>query len=187
MGVGTGAYILTLHAIRHPNRMIGLILISSASQRASWWEWSFGRAALMSLRWPQTRHFAIEHFIQRLVTGRSLDLLHTIRTSISSISSEALYHYLKAVIDRRDLTSQIKHLQLTRVLVMWGYKALYKEDSQELNRAFEDKDRIAWIEVDECGNLLTEEAPFRILEEVKTFVRGLQSRGHCLDFLGLDS
>eukprot|EP00210_Caulerpa_lentillifera_P009105 g8683.t1 len=186
MGVGAGGYVLTLHATRHPKSMLGLILISPAATKASWWELCFGNAVLLALKWSKTRHLATEHLVQRLVTGKSTDLLHTLKAGVSSISSNGLYHYLNAVLSRGDLTQQIKQLRLKRVLLMWGYQAFYKQDSQELNRAYGDKEHIAWVEVDECGNLMTEECPFRILEELKTYIRGLQMHGHCLDFVGMD-
>lgn len=183
MGVGVGGYVLALHSIKYPEHVFGLILLSPAFQRASWLEWSFGSAVLwyLNLRGKIDSRIA-DHVIQRLTTGRSSDLTQTLKHAIQEMSPSGLWHYFNAALARSDLTSEVQKLKVKRLLLLWGYEALYKQDSQEMNRAFPFKDRLGWAEIDACGNLLTEECPFRILEEMQFYTRALQTQGHCLEW-----
>ena len=174
---------MTLHAVNYPKSVFALVLLSPACTQASWWEWSFGSVALWFMKFRGLYGFVLDHLVHRLVSGRSAELMLTLKKAIGQMSPSGVYHYLAAVLSRPDLTSKIKELQTERVLLLWGYEALYRTDSCEMNREFvRHRDRVGWSEIDNCGVLLTEECPFRILDEMSSFVRALQARGYCLDW-----
>ena len=178
MGVGAGGYVLAAHSIQYPDSVFGLILLSPAVRCASWWELSFGMAIHWYLNLRGIERLVTEHFVQRLTSGRSSDLTHNLKQAIQGMSRCGLMDYFNATLSRPDLISKIGGLKVKRLLLLWGYESIYKHDSRELNRHFPSKERIGWAEIDECGTLLTEECPFRILEEMKLYIQALQTQGY---------
>ncbi|XP_060210491.1 protein NDL2-like [Lycium barbarum] len=74
MRVTTGAYILTLSAIKHTQRVVGLILISSLCKASSWTEWMCNKVMTNLLYFcgmcNLVKELLMLHYFSKEVRGR---------------------------------------------------------------------------------------------------------------------
>ena len=85
-------------------------------------------------------------------------------------------HYLGATLNRPDLSDDIKKLKC-RVLLLTGEQSIYRNDSLHINTII-DHSNAAWVELEECGCLATEEKASELLSPITLFLTALQQTGY---------
>lgn len=184
LGVGTGAYLLALHASTFSAKspFVGLILISPCCKKSGWWEWMSGSwtaSRLEKFGWSKGTK---NHFIQRLfapattqVLGGDSDLMKAFRRNIQGIDPKGVAHYLRACLGRSDIRALLHNISC-RVLLVYGAQGMYQSDCLELASSV-NKSRFALVEIDRAGVLVNEERPMDLLSPFQLFLTALQLEG----------
>lgn len=189
LGVGAGAYVLCRASLSFPSAFAGLALFSPCCRRPNWTEYAFGQAAVGCLALYGWRSRLVKgHIYQRLFSARISahsaeyvsELLYTFDKEVEKIDPRAVRSYLSATVRRGDLRGDVKYKPGLgcQCLLFACLESIYKEESLELNFLL-DPERSDYMEVFECGTLVTEEKPQETLAPLDQFVRLLQQRGLC--------
>jgi len=178
LGVTGGAYILSLFACKHPDRALGLILVSPLARTPSWTEWMHNQAMISLLYFCGMTGFVKERLFQRYFSlevrdaaiSEEADALTTIRRYMDDRRSKNVLRFLQALHQRRDLTENLKKMKC-RTLILVGEQSPFHREAVHISNAMNRRYN-ALIEVEGCGSLVTEERPQAMLVPIELFLTG---------------
>ncbi|KAA8536974.1 hypothetical protein F0562_029452 [Nyssa sinensis] len=178
LGVTAGAYILTLFAMKYRERVLGLILVSPVCKAPSWTEWLYNKVLLNLLYFYGMCGLLKECLLQRYFSkelrcgmdGAESDAIQACRRLLDERQSLNVMRFLQAMNERHDLTEGLKKLQC-RTLIFVGECSPFHTESVYMNTIM-DKRICAFVEVESCGSLVTEEHPFAMVIPIEFFLMG---------------
>eukprot|EP00249_Psilotum_nudum_P015558 c25391_g1_i1 orf=397-1449(-) len=177
MGVTAGAYILTLLALNHSKRVLGLILVSPLSQVPSWKEWFYNKLIMGLLYFYGMSSLVKETLLQRYFSqelrsmpGGESDIVQACRRLLDERQAKNVMRLLQAIHQRRDITQRLKTLKC-RTLIFVGEHSSFLHEAVHINHHM-DKRFSALVEVKSCGSLVTEEQPHSMLIPLEYFLMG---------------
>lgn len=175
MGVMAGAYILTLFALKHRDRVLGLILVSPLCRAPSWSEWFHNKLMANVLYFYGMCNIVKDTLLQRYFSqdlrtgaGYESDIVQACRRLLDERQSVNVMRFLQAIDKRADLTDRLKKLDCRTLIFTGEHSPFYKEAvhvSKEMDRRF-----TALVEVQACGSLVTEEQPHSMLVPIEYFL-----------------
>ncbi|GFZ16677.1 N-MYC downregulated-like 2 [Actinidia rufa] len=177
MGVTAGAYILSLFAIKYPQRVLGLILVSPLCKAPSWTEWLYNKAlsnfvyfyGMCSL----TKELLVMRYFGKEVRGNSQvpesDIVQACRRLLDERQSPNVLRFLEAINGRPDITEGLKKLQC-RSLIFVGENSPFHAEALHMTSNLDRS--CALVEVQACGSLVTEEQPHTMLIPMEYFLTG---------------
>lgn len=176
MGVTAGAYILTLFATKHRERVIGLILISPLCKAPSWTEWLYAKVMLNMLHYygmcGLIKEFLLQRYFSKEVRGGpqvlESDIVQACRSLLDERQSTNVWRFLQAMNGRQDITDRLKKLQC-RTLVFVGDNSPFHSEALHMTSKL-DKRYTALVEVQACGSMVTEEQPHAMLIPMEYFL-----------------
>ncbi|CAN4097526.1 unnamed protein product [Withania somnifera] len=178
MGVIAGAYILTLFAIKHRERVLGLVLVSPLCRAASWTEWFYNKVMSNLLYFygmcGVLKEFLLHRYFSKEVHGSAdvpeSDIAQACRRLLDERQSMNIWRFLQAIDGRPDITDGLKTLKC-RTLIFVGEDSPFHSEAlhmtAKLNRRFS-----ALVEVQACGSMVTEEQPHAMLIPMEFFLMG---------------
>lgn len=177
MGVIAGAYILTHFALKHSDRVLGLILVSPLCRSASWSEWFYGKLTVNVLYFYGVCSMVKDTLLQRYFgqelragSGNESDIVQACRRILDERQGVNVMRYLQAILQRRDLTDGLRKLSCRTLIFVGEHSPFHSEAihmSKEMDRRFS-----ALVEVQACGSLVTEEQPHAMLIPIEYFLMG---------------
>uniref|UniRef100_A0A5B7AAI8 Putative pollen-specific protein SF21 n=1 Tax=Davidia involucrata TaxID=16924 RepID=A0A5B7AAI8_DAVIN len=178
LGVTAGAYILTLFAMKYRERVLGLILVSPICKAPSWTEWLYNKVLLNLLYFYGMCGLLKECLLQRYFSkelrcgmhGAESDSIQACRRLLDERQSLNVMRFLQAMNERHDLTEDLKKLRC-RTLIFVGENSPFHAESVYMN-AVMDKRICAFVEVESCGSLVTEEHPYAMVIPIEFFLMG---------------
>ncbi|KAH7299631.1 hypothetical protein KP509_24G021500 [Ceratopteris richardii] len=177
MGVMAGAYILTLFALKHPDRTLGLILVSPLCRPPSWSEWLYNKLMVNVLYFYGMCNLVKDLLLQRYFcqelrggTGYESDIVQACRRLLDERQSVNVIRFLQAIDQRVDLSESIKKLKC-RTLIFTGEHSAFRKEAHHVANQL-DWRFTALVEVQACGSLVTEEQPQAMFAPLEFFFRG---------------
>ncbi|MCE2055031.1 NuDeL-like protein [Datura stramonium] len=178
MGVTAGAYILTLFAIKHRERVLGLILVSPLCRAPSWSEWFYNKVMSNLLYFygmcGLLKDFLLYRYFSKEVRGTAevpeSDIAHACRRLLDERQSINILRFLQAIDGRPDITQGLKKLQC-RTLIFVGDSSPFHSEALYMTAKL-DRRFSALVEVQECGSMVTEEQPHAMLIPMEYFLMG---------------
>ena len=184
LAVGNGAHLLARMARSIP--LIGLVLISPSSKKASWFEYGTGSLAAMKLWRSGWTKGTLNHFAARLFSpatrqymGGDSALLQAFRQDLRQLDPHKVYHTYKTALSRDSILEDVRERIKCRVLLIVGAQSIYYGESMELAQRL-DKSRLSIFEVERSGTWANQESVGSILGVIDTFLVGLQQEGYGL-------
>lgn len=178
MGVMAGAYILTLFALKHMDRVNGLILVSPFCRAPSWSEWFYNKVMVNLLYFYGMCNLVKETLLHRYfsqdlrtLSGSESDIVRACRRLLDERQSVNVMRFLQAIHQRKDLTHNLKKLTC-RTLIFVGELSPFHNEAIHMTKEM-DRRFSALVEVQACGSLVTEEQPHSMLIPLEYFLMGL--------------
>ncbi|KAJ0971398.1 hypothetical protein J5N97_019357 [Dioscorea zingiberensis] len=175
LGVTAGAYVLTIFAIKYRKRVLGLLLVSPLCKAPSWTEWFYNKVMFNLLYYygmcGLIKECLLQRYFSKEVRGsgqaRESDTVQVCREFLNERQSTNVCRFLQSINRRHDITEGLKQLQC-RTLIIVGENSLFHSEaihmSSRLNRRY-----CAFVEVKDCGSLVTEEQPHAMLIPMEYF------------------
>lgn len=180
LGVGNGGYLL---AQTTGLPLVGLVLISPSSRRASWMEFLRGKLALLQLQRSGWTKSTKDHFSSRLFSpatlqrfGNSSALVRSLHHDLEKTNPSIVFRAYKNVLSRGALEG-VRERVSCRVLLIVGAQSIYYGEAMELAQRL-DKSRLSVFEVDRAGTWVNQESIGNILGVIDTFLIGLRQEGY---------
>lgn len=178
MGVTAGAYILTLFAMKYRERVIGLILVSPICKAPSWTEWLYNKVMLNLLYFYGMCGLLTELLLQRYfskeVRGNidvpESDIVQACRRLLEERQGVNVFRFLQAMDRRPDISNGLKRLKC-RTLIFVGENSPFHKESLEMMSKLDCR-YSAFVEVQSCGSMVTEEQPLAMLIPIEYFMMG---------------
>lgn len=178
LGVTAGAYILTLFAMKHKERVLGLILVSPVCKAPSWTEWLYNKVLLNLLYFYGMCGVLKECLLQRYFSkelrcglhGAESDIIQSCRRLLDERQSLNVMRFLQAINERQDLTESLKRLQC-KTLIFVGESSPFHAESVHMSAKMDRKSSVL-VEIQACGSLVTEEHPYAMLIPIELFLMG---------------
>ncbi|XP_051151421.1 protein NDL2 isoform X1 [Andrographis paniculata] len=178
LGVTAGAYILTLFAIRHSERVMGLILVSPLCKAPSWTEWLRNKVMSNLLylcgMCGIVKEMLLMRYFSKEVRGSvdipESDLVQSCRRLLSERQSPNVMRFLEAINGRPDITDGLRRLQC-RSLIFVGENSPFHSEALHMTSKL-DRRFSALVEVQACGSMVTEEHPDAMLIPLEYFLMG---------------
>jgi pimeloyl-ACP methyl ester carboxylesterase len=187
LGVGAGATVMALYAGRHASPVVAAMLISPSCTRASTMEHVLGAAAKFNLRRYGWTSWSLQHLMKRMFSYRALaggsgglfgsDLACTAKREMSELNAKAVLAYYEAALNRLDNTHIYEHLDIDAIILAGTNSPWYK-DTLHMNAVMRPR-KVAWIEMEGCGTVVTMEDPTCLLSPINLFIQRLKSEGVC--------
>lgn len=132
MGVMAGAYILTLFAQNHRDRVLGLILVSPLCRAPSWSEWLYNKLMGNVLYFYGMCNLVKDILLQRyfsqdLRTSAGSDIVQACRKLLDERQTENVMRFLQAIDQRMDLTDGLKKLKCRALIFAGENSPFYRE------------------------------------------------------------
>lgn len=177
LGDGAGANVLARFGLKHPTRVLGMILINCTGSAASVME-SF-KNKTVNWRSNDTVSSSAEHYLvfhkfghqvnndnspdKERVVDEYIQRLHS-----TTINTKNLKQYVQVFMKRQDLPlAEAK----TDVLLITGVLGAYASVVEKLHKDL-DKDKATLLKVERAGDVLTD-APAKVAQSVLLFCKGL--------------
>ncbi|KAF3494262.1 hypothetical protein DY000_02057359 [Brassica cretica] len=178
MGITAGAYILSLFAIKHKDRVLGLILISPLCKAPSWSEWFYYKVVSNLLYYYGMSGLLKDRFLQRYFSKEARgssevperDVVHECRRLLGERHGVSLRRFLEAINRRHDITDGLRSLKC-RTLIFVGDQSPFHSETLHMVAAL-DRKNSALVEVQACGSMVTEEQPHAMLIPMEFFFMG---------------
>lgn len=178
MGVIAGAYILTLFAIKHKERVLGLILVSPLCRAPSWTEWFYNKVMSNLLYFygmcGVLEEFLLHRYFSKEVRGSAdvpeSDIAQACRRLLDERQKMNVWRFLQAIDGRPDITDGLKTLKC-RTLIFVGDDSPFHSEALHMTAKL-DRRFSALVEVQACGSLVTEEQPHAMLIPMEFFLMG---------------
>ncbi|KAK7283208.1 hypothetical protein RIF29_12585 [Crotalaria pallida] len=178
MGVTAGAYILTLFAMKHRQRVLGLILVSPLCKAPSWTEWLYNKVMSNLLYFygmcGVVKEILLKRYFGKEVRGNAhlleSDIVRTCQRSLEERQSLNVWRFLEAINGRSDLSEGLIKLQCRSLIFVGDMSPFHTEAlhmTSKLDRRFS-----ALVEVQACGSMVTEEQPHSMLIPMEYFLMG---------------
>ncbi|CAA0838402.1 N-MYC downregulated-like 2 [Striga hermonthica] len=178
LGATAGAYILTLFAMKYPQRVMGLILVSPLCKAPSWTEWLYNKLVSnllymcgmcgLAKELLLIRYFSKEH--RGSVDVPESDIVQSCRRLLGERQSPNVLRFLEAINERPDITEGLKNLKC-RTLIFVGEHSPFHYEALHMTSKL-DRRLSALVEVQRCGSLVTEEQPDAMLIPLEYFLMG---------------
>ncbi|CAL0305773.1 unnamed protein product [Lupinus luteus] len=178
MGVTAGAYILTLFAIKHRQRVLGLILVSPLCKAPSWTEWLYNKVMSNLLYFygmcEVVKEILLKRYFSKEVRGNAhlpeSDIVQTCQRSLEERQSLNVWRFLEAINGRSDISEGLIKLQC-RSLIFVGDMSPFHPEALHMSSKF-DRRFSALVEVQACGSMVTEEQPHAMFIPMEYFLMG---------------
>ncbi|CAE6244225.1 unnamed protein product [Arabidopsis arenosa] len=178
MGVTAGAYILTLFAMKHRERVLGLILVSPLCKAPSWSEWFYNKVISNLLYYygmcGVVKEFLLQRYFSKEVRGNveipESDIAQACRRLLDERQSVNVMRFLDAIDRRPDISSGLKKLKC-RTLIFIGDQSPFYSEAVHMAATL-DRGYCALVEVQACGSMVTEEQPHAMLIPMEYFLMG---------------
>ncbi|XP_070030972.1 protein NDL1-like [Nicotiana tomentosiformis] len=178
MGVIAGAYILSLFAIKHRERVLGLILVSPLCRAPSWTEWFYNKVMSNLLYFygmcGVLKEFLLHRYFSKEVRGSpdvpESDIVQACRRLLDERQSMNIWRFLQAIDGRPDITDGLKTLKC-RTLIFVGDDSPFHSEALHMTAKL-DRRFSALVEVQVCGSMVTEEQPHAMLIPIEYFLMG---------------
>ncbi|KAH7836312.1 hypothetical protein Vadar_034547 [Vaccinium darrowii] len=178
MGVTAGAYIVTLFAIKYPQRTLGLILISPLCKAPSWTEWLCNKVLSNILYYygmcSLVKDLLLMRYFSKEVRGSlqvpESDIVQACRRLLDERQGPNVLQFLEAINGRPDITEGLKKLNCRSLIIVGENSPFHAEAlhmTSKLDRRFS-----ALVEVQACGSIVTEEQPHAMLIPLEYFLMG---------------
>ncbi|XP_044462889.1 protein NDL2-like isoform X3 [Mangifera indica] len=178
MGVTAGAYILTLFAIKHRQRVLGLILVSPLCKVPSWTEW-FCNKVMSNLLYFHgmcrvVKELLLKRYFSKEVRGSALvpesDIVQECRKLLDERQTTNVWRFLEAINRRPDLSEELRKLRC-RSLIFVGENSTFHSEAVHMTSKI-DRRYSALVEVQACGSMVTEEQPHAMFIPLEYFLMG---------------
>ncbi|CAI5981218.1 unnamed protein product [Closterium sp. NIES-65] len=194
LGVTAGAYVLTLLAIKRPELVRALILVSPVCRTPTWSEWAFNKLLLSVLSLSGLPALVSGAFSGRYLSpashtkGGTTAATHLTCQSLAAqplsprtqpshpIAGEgeerdprAVAQYADAFNNRQDITEQVRRITCP-CLVLVGEHSAFRDDALHLHKHLPPH-LAAWFQVPSSGSLVTVECPHRLYSPLDKFLR----------------
>ncbi|KAI4337128.1 hypothetical protein L6164_015577 [Bauhinia variegata] len=178
MGVTAGAYILTLFAMKHRQRVLGLILVSPLCKVPSWTEWLYNKVMSNLLYFcgmcGVVKEILFNRYFSKEVRGGAhlpeSDLVQACQRSLDERQSLNVWRFLEAINGRPDISEGLRKLQC-RSLIFVGDNSPFHSEALHMTSKL-DRRFSALVEVQACGSMVTEERPHAMLIPMEYFLMG---------------
>nr|XP_016467627.1 PREDICTED: pollen-specific protein SF21-like [Nicotiana tabacum] len=178
MGVIAGAYILSLFAIKHRERVLGLILVSPLCRAPSWTEWFYNKVMSNLLYFygmcGVLKEFLLHRYFSKEVRGSpdvpESDIVQACRRLLDERQSMNIWRFLQAIDGRPDITDGLKTIKC-RTLIFVGDDSPFHSEALHITAKL-DRRFSALVEVQVCGSMVTEEQPHAMLIPMEYFLMG---------------
>ncbi|XP_042036348.1 protein NDL2-like isoform X4 [Salvia splendens] len=178
LGVTAGAYILTLFALTHPRRVMGLILVSPLCKSPSWTEWlcNKGMSNLLYIcgMCGIVKELLLMRYFSKEVRGGvdvpESDIVQSCRRLLCERQSPNVLRFLEAINGRLDISNSLRKLQC-RSLIFVGENSPFHSEALHMTSKL-DRRFSALVEVQACGSMVTEEQPDAMLIPLEYFLMG---------------
>ncbi|KAG6619161.1 hypothetical protein I3842_16G028200 [Carya illinoinensis] len=175
LGVLSGAYVLTLFAMKYRQRVLGLILVSPLCKEPSWTEWLYNKVLSNLLYFygmcGVVKELLIRRYFSKEVHSVSgSDIVQGCRRSLEERQSLNVWRFLEAINGRPDLTNGLRKLQC-RSLIFVGDNSPFHPEALHMTSNL-DRRYSALVEVQACGSMVTEEQPHAMLIPLEYFLMG---------------
>jgi pimeloyl-ACP methyl ester carboxylesterase len=178
MGVTAGAYILTLFAMKHRERVLGLILVSPLCKAPSWSEWFYNKVITNLLYYygmcGVVKEFLLQRYFSKEVRGNveipESDIAQACRRLLDERQGINVLRFLDAIDRRPDISSGLKKLKC-RTLIFIGDQSPFYSEAVHMAATL-DRGYCALVEVQACGSMVTEEQPHAMLIPMEYFLMG---------------
>ncbi|XP_040998516.1 protein NDL2-like isoform X1 [Juglans microcarpa x Juglans regia] len=174
LGVISGAYVLTLFAMKYRQRVLGLILVSPLCKEPSWTEWLYNKVLSNLLYFygmcGVVKELLIKRYFSKEVHGLAQVSGSDIVQSLEERQSSNVWRFLEAINGRPDLTNGLRKLQC-RSLIFVGDNSPFHSEALHMTSNL-DRRYSALVEVQACGSMVTEEQPHAMLIPLEYFLMG---------------
>ncbi|OAY83960.1 pollen-specific protein SF21-like [Ananas comosus] len=178
LGVTAGAYILTLFATKHRERVLGLILVSPLCKTPPWAEWLYNKVMSNLLYFygmcGLIKECLLQRYFSKEVRGSAQvpesDIVQACRSLLDERHSTNVWRFLQSINGRHDLTESLKKLQC-RTLIFVGENSPFHSEALYMTSKL-DRRYSALVEVQACGSMVTEEQPHAMLIPMEYFLMG---------------
>ncbi|XP_035541840.1 protein NDL2-like isoform X1 [Juglans regia] len=174
LGVTSGAYVLTLFAMKYRKRVLGLILVSPLCKEPSWTEWLYNKVLSNLLYFygmcGVVKELLIKRYFSKEVYGLAQVSGSDIVQSLEERQSSNVWRFLEAINGRPDLTNGLRKLQC-RSLIFVGDNSPFHSEALHMTSNL-DRRYSALVEVQACGSMVTEEQPHAMLIPLEYFLMG---------------
>ncbi|CAN8301691.1 unnamed protein product [Cochlearia groenlandica] len=178
MGVTAGAYILTLFAMKHRQRVLGLILVSPLCKAPSWSEWLYNKVTSNLLYFygmcGVVKELLLQRYFSKEVRGNieipESDIAQACRRLLDERQSVNVMRFLDAIDRRPDISSGLKKLKC-RTLIFIGDQSPFYSEAVHMTANL-DRRYCALVEVQACGSMVTEEQAHAMLIPMEYFLMG---------------
>lgn len=178
MGVTAGAYILTLFALKYRERVLGLMLVSPLCRAPSWTEWLYNKVMSNLLYFYGMCGLVKECLLQRYFSKElrgsaevpESDIVQACRRLLDERQGQNVFRYLQAINRRPDITVGLKRLKC-RTLIFVGENSPFHSEAVHMTSKL-DRRFSAFVEVQSCGSMVTEEQPHAMLIPMEFFLMG---------------
>ncbi|XP_050217978.1 protein NDL2 [Mercurialis annua] len=178
MGVTAGAYVLTLFAMKHRQRVLGLILISPLCQEPSWTEWLCNKVISNLLYYygmcGVVKELLLKRYFSKEARGNAQvpesDLVQACKRLLDERQSSNVWRFLEALNGRPDISEGLRKLHC-RSLIFVGENSPFHSEAVHMTSKL-DRRYSALVEVQACGSMVTEEQPHAMLIPLEYFLMG---------------
>lgn len=176
IGIGAGANGFLRAAAERPKAFAGLIMISPvmhASSIAERMSGSFGGVLSRSLGLAVSRHMkdALLFRWLSLDTREQIASATSIEAAIDKLNPRNVARFIAAESWRDGITGLIEKIE-AKVLLITGKESEIRYHTADLYPSF-NPSKTSWLDIHDCGSLVHEEMPERVVEAVKLFLQGL--------------
>jgi pimeloyl-ACP methyl ester carboxylesterase len=183
-GVGAGANILARFALSYPDIVDALILVNGYSCQATWTEWGYQKwnswYMKSNIMTPGCEEYLLWHWFGTKTIETNPDLVAVYSDYLKTVNPVNVGHFISSYIKRTDLgiwreldpvkKKTVKNFRCPVMLVA-GDESPHLDETVELNGKL-DPTNSTWMKFD-CGGMILEEAPGKLVEAIRLFVQGL--------------
>ncbi|CAI5519914.1 unnamed protein product [Closterium sp. Naga37s-1] len=175
IGVGAGAYVLTLLALERPQAVQSLVLVSPVCRAASWAEWARSKVLLGVLCVAGMSKYVKDALVHRYFChqqtgfhGPASDSILMFRQELDNREPENVMRYLDIIHSRIDLTPFLLHLKCPVLLVAGEMSEASMQEAAHM-MCHLDPMTTSWVQVEASGALVTEERPHMLRKPLESF------------------
>ncbi|CAI5974112.1 unnamed protein product [Closterium sp. NIES-65] len=175
IGVGAGAYVLTLLALERPQAVQSLVLVSPVCRAASWGEWARSKVLLGVLCVAGMSKYVKDALVHRYFChqqtgfhGPASDSILMFRQELDNREPENVMRYLDIIHSRIDLTPFLLHLKCPVLLVAGEMSEASMQEAAHM-MCHLDPMTTSWVQVEASGALVTEERPHMLRKPLESF------------------
>lgn len=184
LGVGAGATVMALYAGRLGSVCEAGMFVSPSAGSAGTVESGLGYAFKWNIRRHGWTPWTLKHLMRRMFSYRGLggghtmydsDLAKTAWREMSELNPRAVLAFYEAALNR--LSNEHIYASLNvEALILAGSRSPWYKDTLVMNSVM-NKSKTSWIEIEDCGTVVTLEEPQALLSPINLFIQRLKSEG----------